>query len=160
MDDLQALNMVRFSEDIKAQTPAAVNALENAAKALAEKMKREAKHTDRKTNADENTEGPDGNVRLTESDLVADLRLERAAAQELREKIDALSKKTDEQRMRAREAEDRAYDMRVEMLNIAELCCEMQGTMRDAETAPTVKLQECERTLLAIRKIAYEYTGS
>jgi len=108
--------------------------------------------------ADDSGEGYDGNIALTEDEIVADLRIERAAAQEMREKIDALSKKEDEQRALAHAAEDLAYDMRVEMLNIAEHCCEMQGTIRDADIAPEVKLRECERTLLAIRKIADDYT--
>ena len=151
MDDRNALDIINDTEAVRASMPAGKAALLRAANALRERIAR--------AQADADTEGPDGNVRLTESDLVADLRIERAAAQEMRDKICALSKKVDEQRVRAQAAEDLAYDMRVEFLNIAELCVEMRGTMHDEIISPTVKAQECERTLLAIRKIAGQYTN-
>ena len=109
--------------------------------------------------ADDNGEGYDGNVSLTEDDIVADLRIERETTRELREKADDLVRQVDAQRARAQKAEDAAYDMRVEMLNIAELCVEMRGTLHDQNGSPAGKLQECERTLLAIRKIAGQYTN-
>ena len=152
MDDQHALLIINDTNEIRASMPAGKAAIARAADALQERIER--------TQADAGTEGPDGNVRLTESDIVADLRIERAENALLRAKNSELAEKAADQQKRAQVAEGRAYDMRVEMLNVAELCCEMQGTMRDAETAPMVKLQECERTLLAIRKIADEYTGN
>ena len=152
MDDQHALFIINDVNEIRASMPAGKAAIARAADALQERIDR--------AQADAGTEGPDGNVRLTESDLVADLRIALSAERELRAKADALAGRAADQRKRAQVAEDLAYDMRVEMLNIAELCCEMQGTMQDADVAPTVKLRECERTLLAIRKIADEYTGS
>ena len=123
-----------------------------------EELRREGLERMIEPEADDSGEGYDGNISLTEAEIADDLRIERANARALLDKIAELSPALDAQRIRAQKAENAAYDMRVEMLNIAELCVEMRGTMSDESVLPTVKLQECERTLLAIRKIAGQYT--